>query len=194
MIGLYAIRHLESGKAYFGSSVDIKRRFKEHRTGLKFGKHHCKYLQNSWNKHGEEKFEFIVLKEVSTHFEAKEIEQAFLDIFFDDGLYNSNNKATGFASGDASHTKRPDFHMKTVMQRLSPEERREKYGKAKGTKRNPAPYIASAAIRIANPEYSKKLSEACKGKRKIVQCPHCDLLGAGGNMKRYHFDKCKDAK
>lgn len=194
MIGLYAIRHIESRNAYFGSSVDIHRRFKEHRTGLKFDKHHCKYLQNSWNKHGEEKFEFILLKEVSTHIEAKEIEQAFLDMFFKNGLYNSNNKATGFASGEASHAKRSNFHMKTVMQRLSPSERREKYGKTKGTKRNPAPYIASAAKRIANPEYAKKLSEACKGKRNIVECPYCKLKGGGGNMRRYHFNNCKGKK
>ena len=194
MIGLYAIRHIASRNAYFGSSVDISRRFKEHRIGLKFDKHHCRYLQNSWNRHGEEKFEFVVVKEVSTHLEAKEIEQAFLDMFFKDGLYNVNNKAIGFASGAASHAKKPNFHMKTVMQRLSPDERREKYGKAKGTKRNPAPYIASAAIRISNPEYSKKLSESCKGKRKIIECPYCGLTGGGGNMRRYHFEKCKDKK
>lgn len=194
MIGLYAIRHIASRSAYFGSSVDIKRRFKEHRTGLKFGKHHCRHLQNSWNRHGEEKFEFILVKETLTHAEAKEIEQAFLDIFFKNGLYNSNNKAIGFASGDASHAKRPDFHMKTVMQRLSPDERREKYGKAKGTKRNPAAYIASAAIRNANPEYSKKLSESCKGKRNVVECPYCGLSGGGGNMRRYHFENCKGKK
>jgi hypothetical protein len=24
-----------------------------------------------------------------------------------------------------------------------------------------------------------------------VECPHCGLVGRGGNMKRYHFDNCK---
>ena len=29
---------------------------------------------------------------------------------------------------------------------------------------------------------------------KIVTCPHCGLEGGGGNMTRYHFDKCKAKK
>ena len=28
-------------------------------------------------------------------------------------------------------------------------------------------------------------------KDKQKQCPHCGLIGGGGNMKRYHFDNCK---
>lgn len=194
MIGLYAIRHIDSNTAYFGSSVNIERRFKEHKTGLKKNKHHCAHLQNSWNKYGELRFEFAILKEVSTHAEAKEIEQAFLDVFFQNGLYNSNNQAIGFASGDASHAKHPDFHMKTIMQRLSADERKKLYGKAKGIKRNSANYIDGAFKRLADPNFRQRLSVACKGTRQVLECPHCGLKGGGGNMRRYHFDKCESKK
>lgn len=27
--------------------------------------------------------------------------------------------------------------------------------------------------------------------KTIIQCPHCDKKGNVGNMKRWHFDKCK---
>lgn len=40
----------------------------------------------------------------------------------------------------------------------------------------------------------KKLSDIHLGKKKtwnIVQCPHCDKIGRGPNMTRYHFNKCK---
>lgn len=40
----------------------------------------------------------------------------------------------------------------------------------------------------------EKLSASMKGKkhkRTEMTCPHCDLIGKGPNMKRYHFDKCK---
>ena len=40
----------------------------------------------------------------------------------------------------------------------------------------------------------ESLSKAMRGKRKIVECPHCGLKGGGGNMHRYHFDKCKENK
>ena len=57
-------------------------------------------------------------------------------------------------------------------------------------RQNIQPYVAGAAKRNADPEYRKKLSTACKGKREIVTCPHCQIEGGGGNMRRYHFDKC----
>jgi len=41
---------------------------------------------------------------------------------------------------------------------------------------------------------TKILSDACKGVRAIVTCPHCEKQGGGGNMRRYHFDKCKAKK
>lgn len=189
MIGLYAIQNIHTQRAYVGSSNDIKRRIKEHKTDLKQARHHCAHLQNSWSKHGGASFEIKQIAHADSHAVAKELEQAFLDCFFQD-LYNTNPKAMGFPCGESHHAKRPDFHMKTVMERLSPEERRARYGKAKGIKRDPAPYIASAAKRIADPEFAKRLSEACKGKRQVVECPHCGLQGGGGNMRRYHFEKC----
>ena len=30
-----------------------------------------------------------------------------------------------------------------------------------------------------------------KAKRKI-ECPHCTLIGSISNMKRWHFDNCKE--
>jgi len=43
-------------------------------------------------------------------------------------------------------------------------------------------------------EDKRKISEASKGivkNYKTVTCPHCGKEGRGGNMTRYHFDKCK---
>lgn len=65
---------------------------------------------------------------------------------------------------------------------------------ATGIKRNREIYKKAAAKRLLDPNYPAKLSEACKGKRQIVTCPHCNLSGGGGNMRRYHFDKCKEKK
>jgi group I intron endonuclease len=51
-------------------------------------------------------------------------------------------------------------------------------------------YRDGAAKRLADPEFRNKLSQACKGKRQIVTCPKCGVSGGGGNMRRYHFDRC----
>ncbi len=191
MIGVYAIVHSPSNRAYIGSANDIKRRFKEHRTRLRTAKHHSPYLQSAWDKYGEAQFVFKVVAEAENLETAREIEQAFLDCFYGE-LMNCRPSAVGFAAGDAHASKRPDWHMKTVMQRLTPEQRRAIYGKAKGTKRDGAPYIGGAAKRLADPEFTTRLSAACKGKREVVECPHCGVTGGGGNMRRYHFDKCKE--
>lgn len=35
---------------------------------------------------------------------------------------------------------------------------------------------------------------SCRGKYIESTCPHCGKTGSGGNMKRYHFDNCKENK
>lgn len=192
MIGVYAIVHSTSRNAYVGSSNNIERRIKEHLNDLRASRHFCKYLQNSWNKYGEQSFEIKTIGKCETLKEAREVEEAFLECFIET-LYNSKTTAIGFKS-EEHPAKRPDWHMKTIRQRLTDEERKQKFGGAKGIKRDPKPYIIGAQKRISNPEYSKKLSEACKGKRALITCPHCGVTGGGGNMRRYHMDKCKDKK
>ena len=47
--------------------------------------------------------------------------------------------------------------------------------------------------RVVSEESKKKMSEARKGKPKPkVTCPHCGLTGGNSQMKRYHFDNCKN--
>lgn len=62
-----------------------------------------------------------------------------------------------------------------------------------GVKRNHAVYSAGAKKQWADKEQREKKMMAMRGKREIVTCPHCGKQGGGGNMRRYHFDKCKNA-
>lgn len=61
--GIYEILNRVNGKRYVGSAVDIAQRWREHRRGLKAGRHHSRHLQAAWNKHGETAFDFRVLME-----------------------------------------------------------------------------------------------------------------------------------
>lgn len=56
--GIYAITHVESGKMYIGSAVNIHRRRSVHFANLRAGSHHSAKLQHAWNKYGEMCFEF----------------------------------------------------------------------------------------------------------------------------------------
>jgi group I intron endonuclease len=60
--GIYQIKNLKNNKIYIGSSKNIKERFLQHKYNLKNNKHCNPILQNSWNKYGEENFEFIIIE------------------------------------------------------------------------------------------------------------------------------------
>lgn len=61
--GIYMIKNLVNGKKYIGQSVDIDTRRRSHFYHLRDGSHRNPYLQKSFDKYGEEAFEFIVLEE-----------------------------------------------------------------------------------------------------------------------------------
>lgn len=63
--GIYAITNLSNGKVYVGSAVNLKTRKRVHFNNLRKNKHHNVYLQNSFNKHGENSFEFSILEYVT---------------------------------------------------------------------------------------------------------------------------------
>ena len=62
---------------------------------------------------------------------------------------------------------------------------------SKGVKRDHNIYSAGAKKQWDDPEQRAKKMAGMRGKREIVTCPHCKKEGGGGNMRRYHFDKCK---
>ena len=63
MIGIYCIRNKVNNKIYIGSSVDIDRRFRKHRTQLNTKVHSNKHLIKAYHKYGKDNFEFIILEE-----------------------------------------------------------------------------------------------------------------------------------
>lgn len=63
--GIYEIVNIKNQKRYIGQSIDVYRRWIQHNSELKRGKHSNEYLQFSWNKYGEDAFEFHILEECS---------------------------------------------------------------------------------------------------------------------------------
>jgi group I intron endonuclease len=62
--GIYKIINVINNKFYVGSAVDLKRRKTRHFSELRNNKHSNGRLQNSWNKHGEQAFVFVVVEEL----------------------------------------------------------------------------------------------------------------------------------
>ena len=77
--GIYKITNLINKKYYIGSSLDIKRRWKEHRCNLIKNKHNNIHLQKSWNKYGENSFLFEIIELVNDLKDLTIREQYYLD-------------------------------------------------------------------------------------------------------------------
>ena len=90
IIGIYKILNKNNGKFYIGSSNNLNKRKREHFTALKRGTHINTYLQRSFNKHGEESFEFIILECVLDTDSLLSIEQKYIDTL------NACNRSIGY--------------------------------------------------------------------------------------------------
>ena len=63
MIGIYKIENKINGKVYIGQSKSVEYRWWRHKKNLNANKHENQYLQNSWNKNGEDAFDFVLIEE-----------------------------------------------------------------------------------------------------------------------------------
>jgi len=80
--GIYKIKNITNNKVYIGSSVNIHKRWEEHKTKLRNNKHHSYKLQRAWNKYGQDNFIFETIDIFNGEIkELRELEQDYLDLF-----------------------------------------------------------------------------------------------------------------
>ena len=77
--GIYAIEDREK-RVYIGSSVNIRRRWREHAKALQSRKHHNPKLQQAWSQRGPDFFEWRVLQYVERESELNRFEQYWIDV------------------------------------------------------------------------------------------------------------------
>lgn len=60
--GVYAIENILNGHRYYGSSLNVRKRWATHRSRLRAGTHDNPHLQSAWNLYGEGRFQFIIIQ------------------------------------------------------------------------------------------------------------------------------------
>lgn len=135
--GIYKITNIFNQKIYVGSAVNLQARFNSHKTNLRANKHHSKKLQNSWNKNGENSFEFSVIE-----FTEKENliirEQFYFDLLYS---FGANGYNTAKIAGSLLGTTRS-------------EETKEKLRIASGSRK----HTEESKIKISNSKKGIKLN------------------------------------
>lgn len=76
--GVYCILNIVNNKVYVGSSINMYSRLMKHRSLLRNNKHDNIILQNSWIKHGEDKF-YCFIVEVCKQSELTDREQHYIN-------------------------------------------------------------------------------------------------------------------
>ena len=154
---IYYIRNLINEKLYIGSSVHYKHRVLMHYNELINNKHKNPHLQNSWNKHGEENFEFGILEYIDSNIydndDLRDIEQIYIDHFnvCDDNFgYNISEITVGVSRKMPEEQKRKisESHKGKI---LSDETRKKLSESHKGL--------------VVSEETKKRLSDIQKGER-----------------------------
>lgn len=163
--GIYRITCVPTGKFYIGSSVNLRKRWNEHRNGLTRQDHGNPKLQRAWNKHGEQAFIFEVLELVLAPF-LLEREQHYLDT-----LKPFSNK--GFNIAKASNS---------TLGRETSLETREKIAAAQRGRKHTDEHIQKAS----QGRKGRKHTKESRAKMSLSQLGNKKALGNTNRLGKEH--------
>ena len=115
--GIYGIRNKINDKMYVGQTGErFLRRYWHHQWKLRDNSHDNMYLQNAWNKYGEDNFEYVVLEVVEDSSLLDELEIKYID------YYKNNNLSYNMLLGGGG---RRGFKMSENTKKLIAEKNRQ---------------------------------------------------------------------
>lgn len=157
--GIYKIKNKINGKMYIGQSVDIKKRWGEHKSLSKTNDNH---LYSAFRKYGLDNFEFSIICEVPENV-LDDYEISYIKYYDTTDRTKGYNKKTGGANGRHSEeTKNKMSNTKKGKPGKTPsEETKRKLSIA--NKGKPSPKKGKPGKTLSE-ETKRKLSVAKKGK------------------------------
>ena len=161
---VYKIINLTNAKFYVGSTVKIKDRFRTHRRKLRNNIHHCRHLQNAWNRDGEENFVFRVVAVVENPDELHAVEQTFLDEHHGSPQCYNHARYTGNSTRGVRHA---DTHRRAIsagLKRYYAENAHPDLGATRSEETRALMRKNRAGIPVSE-EHKEKLRQANLGKR-----------------------------
>lgn len=189
--GVYKIINKTTGKYYIGSTVmTFLKRLQHHISRLRANKHKNPYLQNSYNKYGEDDFQFDII-EVTDKIQCLVREQYWLDTLhcYDKSLsFNINLKATSVTCPENIEKRRQTMlkkyangeldHVKEILRNKIPWNKGKKYNNTNHLK---VPKTKTIEFKTAR----KNVKEKHRAKLPMVYVydMNMKLLGIWNNSK-----------
>ena len=152
---IYCIYNKINGKRYIGSAHRGRERWRSHRSLLRKNKHFSIHLQSSWNKYGEDNFEFQIIEEIQ-NFNNMSNEELNNKLIERESYwiknYKSDNRDFGYNSRVDPNT---NFGLKW------PEESKKAFSESK--KGKPIPHLVGVVKELwKNEEFRKNHTEKYK--------------------------------
>jgi group I intron endonuclease len=169
--GVYMIKCISTDKYIIGETGNVKKRLAYHIQNLKGNRHENLYLQNAWNKYGEDKFSYHVL-EYCDFSECKIREDYYCK------LYDSHNHDKGFnlrPTGIDLKSKFPQETKDKIKKSLQTSEKFKNRDSGKGmrgkkhSEKTKLQMSTSAKGRVVSKETKEKLSKSLKGKKRTQE-------------------------
>jgi group I intron endonuclease len=169
--GIYKITNTINNRIYIGSSNNINKRKSAHFYSLKNNKHPNQFLQNDYNKCGEESFVFEVILETDCEDLLLDFEQSYLDEYWDNCIncYNIAKCAEAFARGLKLSEETKNKMSEASKGKPKSEEHKKKISNLhKGKKHSEETKLKMSDIRKGkkhSEETKLKMSDTRKGKK-----------------------------
>lgn len=144
---------------YYGQSQDLRRRESQHSSSLRKGKHDNQRIQRSWEKHGNVRFDVVLLCDMS---DLNMFEQRFLDAYTGDPDCMNMSSCAEAAMRGYKHSDESLAKMRAAKtgKKLSPEHRRK---------------IGAAHLGMKRPAGTgRRISEAKRANAPTYQWAHPD--------------------
>ena len=162
-IGIYSITCTINGRIYLGSSINLKKRWKEHQHGLENNRHFNLRLQSDWNLYGSKAFQFrVLICHNLSKYKLLKLESLFIQNYWDEQqcynvAFNAQAHRRGCKSSDESRLK-----MSKAQKQRPPmtEETRKKMSMAKKGR----PRSEETRIKIAEKATGRTVSSITKAK------------------------------
>lgn len=175
---IYKIESLRDGKVYIGSTINLRNRWKCHRTGLRKGIHHSRHLQHAWNLYGEENFRLVEIAQPYEIFKT-DIEQFWIDHF------DSCNSQKGYNHAPCAESCAGRKHSEKTKQKI----RLAHLGKKKSEEHRRRVSLGQRG-RVTSETTRAKLSAALKGRLRSPE----SYLKAAETKRRNGFKLSEEAR
>lgn len=169
---IYSITNTANGKRYVGSAVALSRRFAQHKSDLRLGRHCSVKLQRAWDKHGPNAFVFEVLEVVSDKSCLIAREQYWID------LNNAADPSKGYnvltVAGSSLGFRHTDESRAKMRREFSPEHRANIATAGKGRVPSPEARAKQSAVMAGKPKSAEtraNMSQAMAGRKCKPRSP-----------------------